>query len=213
MITTVIFDLDGLLADTERLHRQAYQEALAHRGALVTDEQYSEHWIRAGKSIADWIRAHELDLDAEAVRKHKMEIYRELLDTSLEPMEGALPALERLKSSKILGLASSSYERDVRHVLARLEITDCFRVIATGNHVSRTKPSPEIFLYTASELGVAPRDCVVIEDAEKGIVAAHHAGMRSIAIPTECTQSNDFSKATRILGSLHELTVDLLDDL
>lgn len=213
MITTVIFDLDGLLADTERLHRQAYQEALACHGALVTDEEYSEHWIRAGKSIADWIRTHELDLDPDAVRQHKMEIYRALLDSSLAPMEGALPAIERLKSCRILGLASSSYARDVLHVLARLDLTDCFRVIATGNHVRRTKPSPEIFLYTAGKLGVAPKNCVVIEDAEKGIIAAHHAGMKSIAVPSEFTRNNDFSRATLILASLHELSVDLLNRL
>jgi len=213
MITTVIFDLDGLLADTERLHRQAYQEALSHQGVSVTDQQYSEHWIRAGKSIADWIRDHDLDLDPNVVRQHKMRIYQQLIDSSLQPMEGALSALNRLKSQKILGLASSSFERDVHHVLRRLEITDCFRVIATGNHVVRTKPSPEIFLYAAKELGVSPEDCVVVEDAEKGIVAAHHAGMKSVAIPSDCTRNNDFSKATRVLGSLHEITVDLLDTL
>ena len=213
MITTVIFDLDGLLADTERLHRQAYQTALSHHGVLVTDEQYSEHWIREGKSITEWIRNHNLALDADVVRQHKMRLYQQLIDTSLKPMEGALAALNRLQSAKLLGLASSSYERDVRHVLRRLEITDCFRVIATGNHVTKTKPSPEIFLYAASELGVAPENCVVIEDAEKGIIAAHAAGMKSIAIPTDCTHNNDFSKATLILGSLHDVTLDLLNTL
>ena len=213
MITTVIFDLDGLLADTERLHRQAYQTALSHHGFVVTDEEYSEHWIRAGKSIAEWIRVHDLDLDPDVVRQRKMRLYQQLIDTSLEPMEGALAALDRLQSAKILGLASSSYERDVRQVLRRLEITDCFRVIATGNHVTETKPSPEIFLYTANELGVAPKECVVIEDAEKGIIAAHDAGMRSIAIPSDCTRNNDFSKATLILDSLHEVTLKLLDTL
>lgn len=213
MITAVIFDLDGLIADTERLHRQAYQEALAQRGAVVTDEEYAEHWIRSGKSIADWICDHELDLNADEVRKHKMELYERLIETSLRPMDGALAALARLKSAKMLGLASSSYERDVHHVLARLEITDCFRVIATGNHVRRTKPSPEIFVYTAAQLGVAPEACVVIEDAEKGIIAAHRAGMKSIAVPSAYTRKNDFSKATRVLQSLREVTVALLDDL
>lgn len=213
MITSVIFDLDGLIADTERLHCRAYQQALGQRGITVTDEQYSEHWIRSGKGIADWIREHELDVDADDVRKHKMQIYEQLIDTSLEPMEGALGALERLKPVKILGLASSSYERDVRHVLARLEITDCFRIIATGNHVSRTKPSPEIFLYTANQLRVAAEHCVVIEDAEKGIIAAHQAGMKSVAVPSDHTRHHDFSKATRIVRSLHELTLDLLDRL
>lgn len=213
MITAVIFDLDGLLADTERLHRQAYQEALSHHGASVTDEEYSEHWIRLGKSITEWIRIRELDLDPDVVRQHKMRLYQRLIDTSLEPMEGALAALDRLRSAKLLALASSSYERDVRHVLTRLEITACFQVIATGNHVTRTKPSPEIFLYVAAQLGVAPEECVVIEDAEKGIIAAHHAGMKSIAIPSDCTRDNDFSKATLISGSLHEITVDLLNTL
>jgi len=79
--------------------------------------------------------------------------------------------------------------------------------------VLRVKPFPDIFLAAASALGVLPSECLVVEDAEKGIVAAHAAGMRSVAIPNEHTRSNDFSKATAVIADLKALTVELVREL
>jgi putative hydrolase of the HAD superfamily len=73
------------------------------------------------------------------------------------------------------------------------------------------KPAPDLFLRAAERLGVAPSGCVVVEDAEKGVIAASRAGMRAIAIPNRFTQDNDFSRASRVLYSLEELTVELVD--
>ena len=79
--------------------------------------------------------------------------------------------------------------------------------------VAQVKPAPEIFLKAANLLGVAPAQCLVLEDAEKGILAAHRAGMRSVAIPNDYTRHHDFSKATRICNSLIEITPELLQSL
>ena len=83
-----------------------------------------------------------------------------------------------------IALASSSYRDAVDGVLAGLNIADFFEVIVSGLDVAQVKPAPEIFLKAADLLGVAPAECLVLEDAEKGILAAHRAGMRSVAIPT-----------------------------
>ena len=88
MITTVIFDLDGLLADTERLHCRAYQEALGSHGAAITEEEYAEHWVRSGKGIGEWVTAHNLALDPEMIRGVKAKRYLELLASDLRPMDG-----------------------------------------------------------------------------------------------------------------------------
>ena len=85
--------------------------------------------------------------------------------------------------------------------------------MATNESVARVKPHPDLFLYVAERLGVTAAECVVLEDAEKGVLAAHAAGMKVIAVPNPHTRDNDFSKATRVVSSLAEVTLPLLDSL
>jgi HAD superfamily hydrolase (TIGR01509 family) len=213
MITTVIFDLDGLLADTEKLHWRAYHEALKAHGAVLAESEYFEHWVRAGKGIGDWVARHGLNLDPLALRAHKSKRYLELLATELRPMAGALELLKQLHGKKTLALASSSYRDAVDGVLQGLGITHYFRAIVTGLDVARVKPAPDIFLAAARQTGAMPFQCLVLEDAEKGVLAALAAGMSCIAVPTEQTQHHDFSRATRICSSLSEVTLELIDSL
>jgi beta-phosphoglucomutase len=213
MITSVIFDLDGLLADTERLHCLAYQEALRFHGTAVTDHEYGEHWVRSGRGIAEWVTDRGLTLDPIALRADKSRYYLDLLLSELRPMEGALALLEKLHGRKNLALASSSYPDAVDGVLVGLGIARYFQVIVTGLDVPRVKPAPDIFLAAAEQLRVSPAECVVLEDAEKGVIAASLAGMRCIAIPNQHTRLHDFSKATRVCTSLNDITFDLLETL
>ncbi len=213
MITTVIFDLDGLLADTEKLHWRAYQEALQAHGAVLTEADYAEHWVRAGKGIGDWVAQRGLNLDPLALRTHKARRYLELLTTDLRPMDGALKLLETLRGKKTLALASSSYRDAVEGVVRGLDIGHYFQVIVTGLDVERVKPAADIFLAAARQARVRPSQCLVLEDAEKGVLAAHRAGMRSIAVPNRYTRHHDFSQAARICSSLNEVTLDLIDSL
>jgi len=213
MITTILFDLDGLLADTERLHWRAYQEALQAHGATLTEADYAEHWVRRGKGIGDWVAQHGLNLDPLALRAHKSERYLELLATELRPMDGALELLEILQGNKTMGLASSSYRDAVDGVLQGLDISRYFTAIVTGLDVARVKPAPDIFLAAARLMGAKPSECLVLEDAEKGVLAAHRAGMRCIAVPNDQTRHHDFSQATRLCSSLKEITLELIDSL
>ncbi len=128
-------------------------------------------------------------------------------------MEGALALLEQLHNRKKLALASSSYPDAVQGVLVGLGIAHYFQVIVTGLDVSQVKPAPDIFLAAAEQLCAKASQCVVLEDAEKGVIAASLAGMRCIAIPNHHTRHHDFSKATRICSSLNDVTLELLDTL
>ena len=213
MITTIIFDLDGLLADTEKLHWRAYHEALKAHGAVLAESEYVEHWVRAGKGIGDWVAQCGLNLDPLALRAHKSKRYLELLATELRPMAGALELLEKLRAKKTLALASSSYRDAVDGVLRGLDIGHYFQAIVSGLDVERVKPAPDIFFAAARQVGALPRQCLVLEDAEKGVLAARKAGMSCIAVPTEQTRHHDFSKATRICSSLKEITLELIDSL
>ena len=213
MAQALIFDLDGLLADTEGLHCRAYQMALMEHGVELRDADYAEHWVRFGKGIADWLSLRRLTLDPHALRLRKANHYLQLLASSLRPMDGALKLLESFHGRTKFALASSSYRDAVDGVLAGLGIAHYFAIIVSGLDVEQVKPAPDIFLKAASDLGVEPSECVVLEDAEKGVLAAHLAGMRCIAVPNRYTRHHDFSKATRICASLNEVTPELLESL
>ena len=213
MIKTVIFDLDGLLADTERLHCRAYQEALQCHSIVLSDADYADHWVRTGRGITEWIVDHGLNLDPIAIRAYKSKCYLELIAGELRWMNGAQQLLDTLVGKKSLALASSSYRDAVDGVLKGLNIAHYFQVIVSGLDVKEVKPAPDIFLRAANRIGTARHECLVLEDAEKGVIAAHRAGMRCIAVPNEHTRHHDFSKADRVCSSLAEVTLDLIDSL
>jgi HAD superfamily hydrolase (TIGR01509 family) len=205
MITTIIFDLDGLLADTEPLQMQAYRQALLTYGVMLTDDEYAQHWIRAGLGIDQFVADRRLSIAPALVRQQKVQRYQALLETSLHAMPGTLDLLERLHRRKRLAVASSSFRDNVEQVLHRLNFARYFDVVAAGEDVEHGKPAPDIFLYTARRLEVEPSECVVVEDAEKGILAAKRAGMKSIAVPNRHTLDNDFSAASYVVNSLLEV--------
>jgi HAD superfamily hydrolase (TIGR01509 family) len=210
MISALIFDLDGLLADTEWLHCQAYQMALSESGVRLREADYAEHWVRCGKGIADWVAMHALDLDPHALRLRKARHYLDLLASSLRPMEGALEILDTFHGRMKIALASSSYRDAVDGVLGGLKIAHFFEVIVSGLDVQLVKPAPDIFIKAAQDLAVEPARCLVLEDAEKGVMAARRAGMRCIAVPNDYTRHHDFSSATKVCSSLKEITPEFL---
>jgi HAD superfamily hydrolase (TIGR01509 family) len=212
MISTVIFDLDGLLSDTEPLHRRAYQKVLARRGVRLS-AAYAAHWIRAGKGIVEFLGKKRLTLDVDSIRAEKAEAYAELVARSARPMPGAVALLDLLRGRKTLALASSSYPAAVAAVLEALRIKEYFRLVVTQGDVDRVKPWPDLFLCAAARLNVEPSECVVLEDAEKGVMAAHAAGMKCIAVPNEYTRDNDFSKATLVVKSLRDVTLEMIESL
>ena len=213
MISAVIFDLDGLLADTECLHCRAYQLTLLEHGVNLLEADYTEHWVRFGRGIADWVTMHSLSLDPHTLRLRKAQHYLDLLVSSLRPMDGALELLEFLQGRTKIALASSSYRDAVDGVLAGLGMGRYFDVIVSGLDVAQVKPAPDIFLKAARDLGIEPAQCLVLEDAEKGVIAAHAAGMRCIAVPNDYTRHHDFSKAIKVCSTLKEITPEFLESL
>jgi HAD superfamily hydrolase (TIGR01509 family) len=213
VITTVIFDLDGLLTDTEPLHCQAWRETLAGVGVELSEAEFCDHWIRAGLEIRQFVERRGLAHDPEALRAAKLTRFTTMLETSLRPMPGAIALIEALHGRQRLALATSSFRITVELILERLRVAPYFEAIATHESVTRLKPYPDVFLHVAERLDVAPADCIVLEDAEKGVLAAHAAGMKIIAVPTPHTRDNDFSRATRVVSSLEQVTLELIESL
>ena len=209
-ISAVIFDLDGLLSDTEILHMRAYREALKNQNVDLSDADYISHWIKNGSGIQEYDKMKNLNLDIPAIRKDKAEWFESLLNTDLKPMPYAREILAALHKKKRMAVASSSYRHNVEAILEKLALRDYFEVVVSGSDVEKTKPSPDIFILTAEKLSVKAEHCIVIEDAEKGIKAAAAAGMKSIAVPDKHTMDNDFSAADFVVESLVEVEKLLL---
>ncbi len=128
-------------------------------------------------------------------------------------MPGSRELLCSLKGRKAMALATSSYPKDAHAVLGVLGFDVFFSCIVAKDDVEHIKPHPDVFLLAAGEMAAAPDQCIVIEDAEKGVLAAYAAGMKCIAVPNEHTADNDFSKATLVVSSLEQVDCELIDRL
>lgn len=213
MFSAIICDLDGLLSDTEPLHREAYRLTLGGMGIELGDEEYARHWIREGKGVKDFLAHRRIEADIGAVRARKSEEYKRLVAMRAVAMPGARAMLERFHGRLRLALASASYADAVECVLNTLGFADYFEAAVSGSEVERAKPWPDVFLAAAKRLGVAPAGCVVLEDSEKGIRAAHAAGMAGVAVPNEHTARHDFSLASATVASLNDVTFPLLESI
>jgi HAD superfamily hydrolase (TIGR01509 family) len=205
--SAVIFDLDGLLIDSEPLHCACWMETLSSVGVELDVATYADHWTRAGRGIEDFCQERGVSHDPLQLRARKSELYQRRCRTHLQLMPGARECLERLMAARTrLALATAGFPEAVTPALAVTGLRAYFETVVTRVDVTRHKPAPDAFLLAAERLGVPPGECVVLEDAEKGVRAAHAAGMRCIAIPTDHTRGNDFSLATLVLPGLAHVT-------
>lgn len=209
----LLFDLDGLLADTERLHSRAYREALAEIGVEVSEEEYGEHWIRRGLGIAEMCALRSVTHSPEVLRARKAVLYDQLVRATVQPMPGARALLERLEGKVPMAIATSCFRDAADAVLETLGFHRFFTAVVTGSDVTRPKPAPDLFLEAARRLSTPPARCVALEDAEKGVRSALAGGIRVVAVPNEHTRHHDFSRATLVVESLEDLSLERLTDL
>ena len=213
MRAAVIFDLDGVLIDSEPLQYKAYSRVLARFNVSVSAEEYGVHWIGSGRGPEYAVETYGLPVAADELRAMKEPVYEAILREGVTLMPGVAEALSRLYSRFALGVATNSNRRDVSLVMNTLGLGRFFSAVVTRDDYKLAKPNPDAFLTTAARLGIPPRRCVVVEDAHRGILAAHRAGAIAVAVPHAFTRDNDFSLAAAVLHSLDELTVLLVERL
>lgn len=183
-IKLVIFDCDGVLVDSERLAIKVDREVFAELGWVLTEAEIVERFVGASwPSIKAEVEAHlglQLPDDWEASVEPR---YRQLLAEELSPVDGiveALDALDLLPFSTCV--ASSGSHEKMRFTLGHTGLYERFRGrIFSASEVARGKPAPDLFLFAADQMGVAPRHCAVVEDSARGVAAARAAGMRVFA--------------------------------
>ncbi len=206
-----IFDMDGVLVDSEPLHLRATQAALGPRGASYTERDNRAFF---GATDAELLRVLRILFDiatpTAALVEAKMAHLLALVRTDARPLPG-IPHVPRWFHEEGLpvALASSSARPVIDAVLDTLGLEALFPVVVSGDEVPRGKPAPDGFLLAARRLAVEPGRCLVIEDSRNGVLAAKAAGMVVAAVPCRATRHEDFSPADLVLGSLEALPTAL----
>ena len=204
----VVFDMDGLLLDTELLWHRAETDLFAQHGAEFS---WDDKMAVIGSSFdftADYF-ADRLGLPRErgpALVNEMVELMHAQLRRQVEGRPGAVELVERLRGRTRLGLASNSPRSLVDTALATAHISDAFDAIVTSDDVERSKPAPDLYLLACERLGVAPTDALALEDSASGIAAAKAAGLTCIAVPQFV--ETDVSAADRVIDSLEELLTE-----
>ena len=213
LIQAVIFDLDGLLLDSESAWDGGRRALVAEHG-LDWPDGATEAML--GMSAPEWSRyvRDELGvpLEPEAISDRVVEHVLQSYDEALPLLPGAEAAVERMAARWPLALASSSNKEVIEHVMATSGWGDVFRAWVSSEEVGRGKPEPDVFLEAARRLGVDAAQAAGIEDSHNGILSAKAAGLRTIAIPNhEFPPGEDaLARADVILGGLDELTPDVV---
>jgi HAD superfamily hydrolase (TIGR01509 family) len=207
-VAAVIFDLDGVLVDSEQLWDRARRELVAERGGTWRDDATR---AMMGMSAPEWSRYVReqlgVDMEAIAISDAVVEWLARLYREQLPLLPGAREAVVAASKRWPLGLASSSNREIIDLVLELAGLTERFAATVSSEEVARGKPAPDVYLETARRLGVAPRSCAAVEDSTNGLRAAAAAGMAVVAVPNETfpPSADGLRLAQAVVHSLDEL--------
>jgi len=211
VIEAVVFDMDGVLIDSEHVWDEVRERLAAERGGRWSERAQRD---MMGMSSPEWSRyMHE----TVGLAERPQEINRIVVERMLERyadgpplLDGAVAAVERLAAEWRLAIASSSNRELIDAVLAATPLGPLFELTVSSEEVARGKPAPDVYLEAARRLGVEPVRCAAIEDSHNGIRAAKAAGMRTLAIPNPRFPpgADALAEADLVLASLDELTAD-----
>lgn len=212
MVEAVIFDMDGLMVNSEDLWEETERKYFASKG-FEYDRAFDRLLMGRKKEESAAVIKERLGLEdsIEEIIEERYRLLRNLCDERLELMPGLMPLLESFEERRVpLGMASSSPLEQIHFVLDRFDIRRRFSHIVSGDMVPRGKPAPDIYLLTADRLGKGPEACLALEDTINGVRAAKGAGMICLAVPDRRQRSLDFSMADGVFSSLAELDADAI---
>ena len=203
----IIFDMDGVLADTEPLHAEATRRLMAAHGVTFTPGHDDNFFGLTDDEVFNQLcRRYQLDADPRSLSAAWNAEVVSGLAVGLEPLPGVPAVLGALRARGYrLALASGSSPAIIDATLKALDLAGWFEHVVSGKEVGRGKPSPDVFLESARRLGLEPAACLVVEDSANGLTAAAAAGMACVVIPCGTTTSQNFARAKGRLASLEDL--------
>jgi HAD superfamily hydrolase (TIGR01509 family) len=215
-IQAIIFDMDGLMVDTEKLYWAVLGEIAAGYGIKEIPEPTRVKMMGRAPLESMGIFGEDLRISAspEDLLRQRDALMEQELFRGVEPMKGLFEIIAQFYGRLQLAVATSSARRIMDIVIDTLGIRNRFAVLQTSDGIRHGKPDPEIFLAAIAKLAVRPEDCVILEDSVNGVLAGVNAGCYVIAVPSEYTRNQDYSRANFIAGDLleakaHILTLDL----
>jgi beta-phosphoglucomutase len=213
-IKAIVFDFDGVLADSEPLHLRTYQELFATAGVSLTKEQYCARYLGFDdegvfRQVASDYGLLLGDEEIEMLIAEKGRRFEALVAGTDVLYGGAAACVRRLSAHWPIGIASGALRRDIELMLAGADLDGAFRFIVASGDTERTKPAPDPYLRAAELHGIDPRLCAAIEDSHWGLQSARAAGMRTIAV-THTYPREKLTEADEVVDSLDAITVELV---
>jgi len=215
MIEAVIFDMDGVIVDTELIHNTAEKKVLNDIGIDITLEEIRKY---AGAASNVWfkeiLKKHNKVADVYELKEKKFRMVYKILKRNIPVVPGALELIGFLKENGLkLALASGAPKEFADFIVSNLDLNKEFDEIIGFGDYSNSKPDPELFLLASGKLGVDPKDCLVVEDSRLGVLAAKSAGMKCVGFANENSGNQDLSRADSIIDDLNQITLDMIQNL
>lgn len=212
MIQTVIFDMDGVIVDTEPVHHFAYNQHFKQLNIEITPEMYASFTGNSTKNIFEKLKAHfNLKEDVTTLVATKRNLFNDAFDhkEDLYLLDGVEDLIKELHTNGIqLVLASSSAHVTINRIFNRFNLHQYFTHIVSGEDFPKSKPHPAIFQHAAFLSGTPIENCIVIEDSTNGILAAKAAGIYCIGYDSVNSKMQDYSKADKVISHFNELSFE-----
>jgi len=209
MIRAVIFDMDGVVSDTQGLHTAVEESLLRKHGIRMSAQEITEKYasVPDKEFFGKLFKEHKVSVNPDSVIKEKYRIMS-ASKSRIVPIAGVKELIQELKKQKfMLAIASASPLEFIEFVISELGLKGIFDSITSSNEVSRGKPEPDVFLLAAKKLGCKPEECVVIEDTSRGMTAAKRAGMKCIGFAWDHEKEYP---ADILVKDLREITVEMI---
>jgi len=211
-IRAVIFDFDGVIAETEHIHIQAEKQTMLKYGVKISEEELHEFTgTTARYMLTELIKRYMLNTTFDEIFNEKEKIMFRLLEKDVQPTKGIIELIRRLRKRNIkLGIGSSSHRKLITYVLKKLKIENLFDAVIAAEDITFGKPNPEIFLKCARTLGTEPAQCLVVEDAALGLKAAKAAGMMCLGYRNPHSGKQDLTEADFVTDDFTKLDIEKL---
>jgi HAD superfamily hydrolase (TIGR01509 family) len=212
VITHILFDNDGILVDTEQYYLKSSQDVLSAEGFNLTEELFIEYSLTKGVGVWDAFPNSFSEKQLVELRAQRDSIYNRKLQVEPLEIDGAREVIEELTKSFKLCLVTSALKNDFLTIHKRTGFLKYFEFYLANGDYPRSKPDPSPYLMALDKFGITAENALVVEDTQRGVIAAKKAGIKTVVIPNSLNRKGEFKEADYRLDSiktLHKLIKDI----